>query len=238
MRWFDKIKKPTRRLDNSAELKNGEIKQILIHTANEVLPDFEFLAYKNGYYVFQRLRQVKGLTVYESLHINFSLKERRFVCSIASRLNQEYLFVDYYNIGLINPHKDLKVLRQSTSTTVQDACYLHNGHVETATHVVNEIFQDYKMFGSVFLDKQFERLNTNEIIKCGLAFIDTLNVDKGALKRELEGELNEGGQCLSNLKHPIYLTLKEKLQSIGGQYREDRKLISKTAYELLEVYWS
>ena len=35
----------TTKQDKSTEMKKGEIKQILIQTASEVLPDFEFLAY-------------------------------------------------------------------------------------------------------------------------------------------------------------------------------------------------
>lgn len=69
MNWIDKIKEFTTKQDKSPELKKGEIKQILIQTASELLPDFEFLAYKNGCYSFQRLREVNNLTVYELLHI-------------------------------------------------------------------------------------------------------------------------------------------------------------------------
>ena len=109
LNWFNKIKVLTSKHDKSPELKKGDIKQILIQTAGEVLPDFEFLAYKNSCYLFQRLRQVNNLTVYEVLHIIFTLKDKNFACSIASRLNPEYIFSNQYNIGLLNPHKDLKV---------------------------------------------------------------------------------------------------------------------------------
>ena len=51
-----------------------------------------------------------------------------------------------------------------------------------------------------------------------------------------------GGQYFvnrhSSINHPIYIDLKEKLQSVSGQSKEDRQLIPKTAHELLELYWA
>ena len=239
MNWFDKIKELTSKKDISPELKKGEIKQILIQTANEILPDFEFLAYKNSCYTFQRLRQVNDLKVYETLHIILALKDRNFACSIASRLNPEYIFVNHYNTGLINPHKDLKVLRHNTGAlNIQDAYYFHNGQVETTTKTVKEIFGDFKKYGLPFLDKQLERLKTNAIIKSGIDYINSLQTDQENLKKEITEELNKGGLLLSSLKHPIYLELKERLQSISGKSKEDRQLIPKAAHELLEIYWT
>lgn len=224
--------------DKSSELKKGEIKQILVQTANEILPDFEFLAYKNGCYTFQRLRQSNKLTVYETLHIIFALKDRNFACSIASRLNPEYIFVNHYNTGLINPHKDLKVLRHNTGVlNIQDAYYFHNGQVETTIKTVKEIFGDYKKYGLSFLDTQLEKLKSNSIIKCGFDYIDNLQTDKENLKKEITEGLNKGGLLLSSIKHPIYIDLKEKMQSVSGQSKEDRQKIPKTAHELLEIFW-
>lgn len=229
----------TTKQDKSPELKKGEIKQILIHTTSEVLSDFEFLAYKNSCYSFQRLRQVNNLTVHEILHIIFTLKDKNFACSIASRLNPEYIFSNQYNIGLLNPHKDLKVLRHNSGAlNIQDAYYFHNGQIETTTKIVKEIFCDFKKYGLPFLDKQFERLKSNSIIKLGIDYIDDLQIDKQKLKTEITEELNKGGSLLSSIKHPIYIDLKEKLQSVSGQSKEDRQLIPKTAHELLEIYWT
>ena len=42
----------------------------------------------------------------------------------------------------------------------------------------------------------------------------------------------------SGIKHLIYIDLKEKLQSISGQSKEDRQLIPKMTHELLEIYWT
>ncbi len=229
----------TTKQDKSPELKKGEIKQILIQTASEILPDFEFLAYKNNCYTFQRLRQVNNLTVYEILHIIFTLKDKNFACSIASRLNPEYIFSNQYNNGLLNPHKNLKVLRHnSDSLNIEDAYYFHNGQVETTTKTVKEIFGDFKKYGLPFLYKQAERLKSNSIIKRGFDFVEDLKTDKQKLKTEITEELNKGGLLLSSIKHQIYVDLKEKLQSVSGQSKEDRQLIPKTAHELLELYWT
>jgi len=237
--WFDKIRELTTKADDSPELKRGEIKQILTQTANELMPDFEFIAYKNSCYSFQRLRKTGDLTIYETLHIIFTLKDGNFACSVASSLNPGYIFANSYNDGLINPHKDLKVLRHKTGVwNITDAYYFHNGLVKTTTRTVREIFQDYNKYGLPFLDKQFERFQTNAIVKEGLNFINNLNFDKEVLRKEIEYEINEGKLRLSSIKHPIYLGLKEKLLGVKGQSKEDRQQIPKTAFELLEIYWS
>lgn len=237
MNWLEKIKKLTTKKDNSPELKKGEIKQILIQTANNVLPDFEFLAYKNNCYIFQRLKELNDRAVYETLHITFSLKEKKFACSAASRLNPKYIFVNLYNTGLINPHIDLKVMRHNSGAlSIQDAYYFHNGQVETTTNIVRELFLDYKNYGLPFLDKQFEKLQKSELIKVGLDYIDNLNVNKETLKKEIAQDLEKGGHTISSIKHPLYINLKLQLQAVSGQTREDRQLIPKAAHELLEIY--
>jgi len=220
-------------------LKKGEIKEILIQTVGEVLPDFEFVSYKNSCYSFQRQRQIENFTVHEILHIIFTLKDKNFACSVASRLNPEYIVSNQYNIGLINPHQDLKVLRHNSSAlNIQDPYYFHNGQVETTTRIVKEIFGDFKKYGLPFLDKQVERLKSNSIVKRGFDYIDDLQIDKQKLKTEITEELNKGALLLSSIKQPIYVDLKEKLQSVSGQSKEDRQIIPKTAHELLELYWT
>jgi len=236
---LDKIKALTTKQDKSPELKKGEIRQILIQTASDILPDFEFLVYKNSCYTLQRLRQVNNLTIYELLHIIFTLKDKNFACSIASRLNPEYIFSNQYNIGLLNPHQDLKVLKHNSGgLNIQDAYYFHNGQVETTTNTVEQFFGDFKKYGLPFLDKQLEKLKSNSIIKCGFDYIDDLQTDKENLKKEITEELNKGGLLLSSIKQPIYIDLKEKLQLVSGQSKEERQKIQKTAHELLELYWT
>lgn len=74
MNWFDKIQKKINEPDDSRELKNGEVKKILLETFSKVIPEFKFNCYRNGCYYFSREKQYKGLPIYETLHIGFSLK--------------------------------------------------------------------------------------------------------------------------------------------------------------------
>lgn len=223
--------------DKSPELLNGEIKQILIRTAGEMLPDFDFLAYKNKCYSFKRERQANNVKVYELLYVVFNDKDKNVSCSIASILNPEYIFSNQYNMGMINPHQDLKVLKHNSGgLSYHDAFYFHNGKVETTTKILRQIFGDVKEYGFPFLDKQLERLKSNLIVKCGCEYIGELKTDKQKLKIEITEELSKGGLLISDIKHPIYVSLKEKLQSVSGQSKEDRQLIPKTAHELLELY--
>lgn len=202
-----------------------------------MLPDFEFLAYKNKCYSFKRERQVNNVKVYELLYVVFNDKDKNVSCSIASILNPEHIFSNQYNMGMINPHHDLKVLKHnSVGLSYHDAFYFHNGKVETTTKIVKQIFCDFKVYGFPFLDKQIERLKSNLIVKCGCDYIEGLQTDKQKLKIEITEELRKGGFLSSGIKHPIYVSLKEKLQSVSGQSKEDRQLIPKTAHELLELY--
>jgi hypothetical protein len=221
--------------DNSPQLKRGNVKDILIQTANDMLPAFEFLAYKRNCYTFQRLRCVADITVYEAIHIVFSLKHGGFACSIASRLNATLIFANAYNGGFINPHKDLKLLKYNTGIIpAEEAYYLHNGHLATTTNTIREIFNDYKNYGLPFLDKQYDRIQHHPIVTTGINYIKSLNVDKPSLKKDIYNF----GYIISNIKHPLYIALKEKLQDIPGQSREDRKDIPRMAYDLLEWYFS
>jgi hypothetical protein len=189
--------------------------------------------------LFRECEKANGLTVYEMLHIIFTHKDRNFACSVASRLNPTYIHANSYNTGIVNPHSDLKVLRHNTRVLdIQDAYYFHNGQVETTTNSVEKIFNDFKKYGLSFLDTQFQQIQSNEIIKTGLNYIDKLLVDKEKLKTEIETELNKGGHQISSIKQPTYLDLKETLLKVNNQSKDDRKLIPKSAYELLELYWA
>ena len=227
-----RIEALTTKEDGSPTLKRGEVKQILIQTANELLPDFKFLDYKSSSYNFQRTRQVNGWTKYELLYIGFSLAGRSFSCSIASVINPELIHLNAYNIGLINPHTDLKVLKHNTGALgIDEAYYFHNGHVATTMQTVRELFQDYITYGLPFLDKQLVRLQTNEIVKAGLDYIGKLKMDKESLKNEFE-------QIRGSFdKHPLHIDLKKSMQAVPRQSREDRQLIPYITTELLEMYW-
>lgn len=233
------MKELARDQDDSRELKRGEIKHMLIQAAYAMIPDFEFHGYKYRCYFFKRVRQVNHLSVYELLQIVFSLKENNFACSVASLLNPGCLFSSAYNAGLLNPQKDLKVLKYDSEVLkMENAYYFHDGKVLTIANTVKEVFMDFKNYGLLFLETQFKALQSNTIIRSGLEYIDRLKIDKEQLKKEITEELNRGGFVISNVKHPIYTDLKERIQAVSGQSKEDRQKIPKTALEFLELYWS
>lgn len=221
--------------DNSPELKRGEVREILIRTAGSLMPGFEYLTYKKNCYTFQRLKQVAGIIVYETLHIVSFSKGGGFACSIASRLNSDLIFANAYSSGFINPHTDLKVLKYKTGIIpAEEEFYPHNGRVATTTGVIEVIFNDYKNLGLTFLDRQYERIQHHPIVSAGINYIKGLQADKTSLQREIQVY----GYIISDIKHPIYIELKEQLQAIPGQSREDRKEIPRMAYDLLAWYCS
>jgi hypothetical protein len=239
LKFFDKILSLTTNSDTSPDVKPGEIKNILISQAEKTTPDFVFLAYKNNCYIFQRTRKINSLTVYETFHIIFSLKDKNFACSVASRLNTNYIFINSYNAGLINPHIDLVVLKKGKGVIrIEEAYYFHNGKVKTTTKIVEQIFKDFKQYGLPFIDKQFERLKKNKIIKSGLAYLDSLNLDKKDLREQIEKQLTQERGMISSIIHPAYTGLKQHLQNIKGQTREDRKTLPRLSFDLIESYWS
>ena len=91
MSWYSKIKLKTEKKDDSPELKRGQVKQILISEFKRGFPEFDFLEYRNSCYTFQNIRTINGRKVYEHLHVIFTLKDRNFSCSVASRINKNYL---------------------------------------------------------------------------------------------------------------------------------------------------
>ena len=221
--------------DTSRGVKAGEIKQILIQTANDILPDFQFLTYKKRKYIFQRIRQINDLKVYETFNIIFYLKDGAFDCSMSSVLNPENIFASSYNGGLINPHHCLKVLVHDTGALdLKDAYYYHNGQIDTTVKIIKEIFEDIKKYGIPYLDRQFERLQS-PLITIGLDYINQLTVDKETLKQEITAEISQGKPLMT---HPIHQTLKAKMQSISGQTRQARQWIPIATLELLELYWN
>ena len=238
MGWFDKIKFTTETRDNSPELKKGEIKDILISSFKTLLPDFSFSTYKNQTYYFLRERQFKCYTVTETLDIIFSLKDKHFSCSISSRLNKTYVYDKNYNIGKINPCVDLIVLKTGKRNhSINEAYYFHNGREENTTKVVNELAHDFKSFGLPFLNTQFDNLTTDKILNTGFDYIEQLTQEKSVLKNEIETERKNVGYIVSRIKHPVYIDLKEKLQSIPNQDTSNRQNIPSLSFELLELYW-
>ena len=226
-------------IDNSRALKKGEIKKILIDNMANVLPDFEFLAYKRQSYVFQRLRIINNLPVYETCSVLFSFKNKCFDCSIASRLDKSLILSNSYNLGLINPHDSLLFLKAGkNSLPLHEAYYFHNGLVDTTTEVLKQILDDFEKIGLPFLERQARNLEQNDVIHFGLDYISNLKIDKNKLREEIQDIYAQNEHVMSRINHPIYLDLKEKLQSYGEQSAEDRKEIPRFTFELLQLYWT
>lgn len=237
MTWYDKIKSHMTK-DTSPELKKGEIKGILIDSFKRHLPEFEFGNYKSSEYNFQRTRNHRGFTIWEALHVMFSLGNKNFACSVSSRINKTYRSSKSYNVGLINPHVDLVTLKEGTGVVaIEEAYYFHNGKLSTTAKVVEQICNDFVAYGVPFLDKQYSCLRSNSIVKAGLDYIQQLQIDGRKLQSEINNELKQCGYVASRLTHPVYRNLKETLQSIGNQTREDRQKIPGLACELLELLW-
>ena len=233
MSWYSKIKLKTEKKDDSPELKRGQVKQILISEFERELPEFDFLEYRNGCYTLENFRTINGRNVYEHLHIIFTLKDRNFSCSIASRINKKYLSSNSYNTGLINRHIDLIVLKKGTGVIpVEEAYYFHNGRVKTTTEIIEQIANDYNKSGRSFLQKQAIQFEKSDLLKAGFNFIENLQIDKTELNDELKKVVNSEWRLTSN----NYLKLKLELQKVKGINRETRKDIPRLTYELLEFY--
>lgn len=237
MSWYSKIKSKIEKKDDSPELKRGQVKQILISEFERELPEFNFLEYRNGCYIFENIRTINGRNVYEHLHIIFALKDRNFCCSVASRINKSYMTSNSYNTGLINRHIDLIVLKKGTGIIpVEEAYYFHNGQVQTTTDIVKQIAKDFNKFGKSFLQKQAKQFEKSDLLKTGFSFIENLEIDKSELKEQMEKDLNSGGHLISSIKNDTYLKLKSELQNVKGTDRDTRKNIPKLTYELLDFY--
>ena len=69
-------------------------------------------------------------------------------------------------------------------------------------------------------------------------YIQQLQLDRQTLKLEINNELKQVGYVASRVTHPIYVNLKQTLQSIPNQTREDRQKIPGVAFDLLELLWT
>lgn len=237
MSWYLKFKSKMENKDDSPELKRGQVKQILISEFGRELPEFSFLEYRNGCYTFEHVQIINNRYVYEHLHVLFSLKNGRFSCSVASRINKKYLRSKNYNGGLINRHVDLIVLKKRTGiNAIEDSYYYHNGRVKYTTKIIKQIIKDFNKNGKLFLQKQLYKFENSNLLKVGFSFIETLDIDKQELNDQLTKELNSCGYLISSIKNETYLNLKSELQNVKGIERETRKEIPKLTYELLEFY--
>lgn len=237
MSWFEKILKRQNASDDSRDLKKGDVKGLLLNAFKEILPDFEFTTYKKSTYYFLRTKTFRGLELYEALNVTFGLKDKNASCSVASVLNKTYLFSSTYNNGFLNGHSDLLAIKSDSGiSNIEDSYYWHNGKIVTVDKVIKRIATDFKEYGLRHLDLRKQRLETSDLVKHGLDFIDSLTVERGALQREMEKERKNAEWVLSRIKHPIFIQLREELQCVPNQSRDDRQNISGLTFELIEYY--
>ncbi len=225
----------------SPELKRGEFKKLLIERMEVKLPDFEFDQYKNSAYHFKRIRNFGRYPIYEDLHINFSLKEEVICCSLSSNFNPTYRFTSNYQTGVLSNHLDLLELKHGAGIASLDepafSYYSHNGRVSSVAKAMALFIDDYSSVGMDFLESRLNSFSSNELLRFGLEFMDKTSANTEQLKKEFEAQLKAVEYVTSRIKHPMYIELKEKLQSIPNQTKELRQQIPKLAFSLIEMYY-
>ena len=208
---------------------------------NAQIPDFEFDQYKNSIYYFGRTLKFRKYPIYEDLQINFSLKEGVISCSVSSNFNPKYRFASNFQTGILNNHFDLLELKHGPGITSLEepafSYYFHNGRVNTVTKAIELLINDYLSVGINFLKSRFDSFSSNELLNVGLDFMEKTSVNKDQLRTEFEAELQRAEYVTTRIKHPLYIELKEKLQSIPNQTKEMRQQIPRLAYSLIEIYY-
>ena len=101
--------------------------------------------------------------------------------------------------------------------------------------MITNIVNDFKKFGLKYLDEKFQTLKEDEILNNGLEFINCLKVDKELLKKEILEDLIKAENVVSRMKNKTFIELKETLQKIPNQLRENKQMIPKLSFELLFV---
>lgn len=237
MNWYDRIRSLINAPDVSRDLRRGEVKTLLLDSFAREIPSFDYATCKNGIYYFQRTKDYRGFTLYETLHAGFSLADRSFTCSVSSCFNRTYQFDHNYNLGPLNPHCDLIALKKGGGPiSIDEAYYFHNGKLATTTKVVDTIANDFGTYGQRFLSERFSRLKDDMILNAGLDFVSGMSADKRKLKADLDSEMKAAKYLVMKIENPLYVELKSLLFAVPGQDREARQGILGLAYELLEFY--
>ncbi len=238
MSWLDNLKYVLGGDDTSPKLEKGQIESLFKEEMQKVLPDFYFFSYEKDHYTFQRVRKLGTFDLYEAFHIFCS--PGSFECSISSKLNQDLIkHNSEYNTGFINPHITLIALKKAGPITTNETYYFHNGRTMRTTKVIQQIVKDYTEYGIPFFNRYLNDLNKNVFVKKGIEYFTELGpVDKKEIKIQIELQLAEGEHLLSNVTHPFYINLVEKLQEIKDQPREIRQQAPRIAFDLTQLYLS
>ena len=222
-------------------IKRGEIKLFITEEFNKNLSDFELYESKKQIYFFVRKRTYKSFILNEVFSIYYSSRNDTGIdCGIATVFNENYISNSQFNTSKLNTNivSPLNLKRQKEDLPKEESYYFHNGEIQSIKKMIVEIVNDFKIFGLKYLDEKFEKLKEDEILNNGLEFISNLKIDKELLKTEILEDLKKGENVVSRMKNKTFIELKEKLQKIPNQLRENKQLIPKLSFELLELYYS
>jgi hypothetical protein len=225
----------------NSPVKRGEIKQFIIEEFNKHLNDFELYENKKQVYFFIRKRVYKTFILNEVFSIYYSSRNDTGIdCGIATVFNENYITNSQYNTAQLNTHifSPLNLKKEKKDLPKEEGYYFHNGETESIKKMITNIVNDFKKFGLKYLDEKFQTLKEDEILNNGLEFINCLKVDKELLKNEIIEDLIKAENVVSRMKNKTFLELKETLQKIPNQLRENKQMIPKLSFELLELYYS
>lgn len=219
-------------------LNHSQLKSILAERFSEEMPDFVFAGQIEGAFYFQRIKKYGCHSIYEVFRITYSgPKEKIVSCSVSSCFDPLCVYGNAYNIGPLNPHKDLITIVKSTGVvSVEEAYYYLENMRSTPSDTIDRIILDFKTAGIRYLDNRFGRIAENRIINAGLDYITQLRSNPDELLEELEANLKAVKYQVRFIKHPRYIELKERLFAIKYGEKDERIYIPKLAYELLEYY--
>lgn len=218
------------------KIKSGEFKKFLIAKFDEDLQDFRFWKYQNRTYFFKKEKYYGEYLISEVFYICYSSVENSGTdCGIYSIFDINLIMQSQYNSSVLNKHISLIRLK-TESLLVEDSYYFHNGQLNNVIEMINQITYDFRKYGMNYIKQRFDNLKTNELLNYGLNYIENLKTDKTDLRQDINEELKNSGYSISRLKNKIYINLKENLQRIPNQQREEKQQIPKLALEFLNFY--
>lgn len=217
------------------KLKPRQIKSILQDFASAAFPDFSFDLYKNGLYIFHHKIKYQDHIVRQSFHIrNTNIPntpnkpDKSFLeCYVASRVNPDLYYNNYFNSGLLNPMYELCTLREPNTLMLRygECHYYHDRTLQDAKRVASDLFTELTKFGRPFYDKSLQNLNTKSV-QDGLAYIKNLQTNPSVLKHDILLELDYLPQNIKfrTVTHPIFTALYQKIAHLQENEQKTKEL--------------
>jgi len=217
--------------------KKTETKSLLTERMKRDHPSFRFLTYATGVFHFQRVKAFHDFDLKEALHIVFSIADNTMHASISSRLNPVHTLTPVYNKGFINPHIDLRALKNSNDIfPTPNTAYTFDGARDTMIAMIDEMLHDFAGLALPYFDARSADLQTNHLVNTGIDIIDSWDFDKTMLRNELNIQLRKAKLKVVNLRHPLCNDLKEQLMAVPGQSPDAYHEVPRLAFELMELY--